>query len=128
MMSSVLYKYLSIQTQIYYQESGAVRNSRMENREKIKCCDIRGGVKKPRDLRKSFSLPDLSMNLTYIMRWLGRVRQYSDLEGEWKMGDHNKRYYTEYSLIEISKHIKKRHSDPWILKQSFSYGENSKKE
>ena len=87
-----------------------------------------GGVRKPRDLRKSFSLPDLSMNLTYIMRWLGRVRKYSDLEGEWKLGEHNARYYSEYSLLEISKHIKKRHSDPWILTESFSHGENLKKE
>ena len=86
------------------------------------------GDQKPRDLRKSLSLPELSMNLTYIMRWLGRVRKYSGFEGEWKVGDHNSRYYSEYSLTEISKHIKKRHSDPWILKQSFSYGENMNKE
>ena len=87
-----------------------------------------GSEKKPRDLRKTFSLPELSMNLTCIMRWLGRVRKYSDMDGEWNMGIHNTRYYSEFSLTEISKHIKKRHSDPWILKQSFSYGENLNKE
>ena len=87
-----------------------------------------GENKKPRDLKKSFSLPELSMNLTCIMRWLGRVRKYSDMEGEWNVGVHNTRYYSEFSLTEISKHIKKRHSDPWILKQSFSYGENLNKE
>ena len=38
-----------------------------------------GEDKKPRDLKKSFSLPELSMNLTYIIRWLGRVRKYSGL-------------------------------------------------
>ena len=133
MMSSVLYKYPS--SERYYQESRPVRTSRMDKREIFKR-DIStstqlgaaGGEKKPRDLRKSFSLPELSMNLTYVMRWLGRVRKYSGLEGEWKVVDHNSRYYSQYSLTQISKHIKKRHSDPWILKQSFSYGENINKE
>ena len=87
-----------------------------------------GSEKKPGDLRKTFSLPELSMNLTCIMRWLGRVRKYSDMDGEWNLGVQNTRYYSEFSLTEISKHIKKRHSDPWILKQSFSYGENLNKE
>ena len=87
MMASTLYKYLSIQTQSYYKQRGTVRKRNMDSREIIRRniaplqfeAGAAGEDKKPRDLKKSFSLPELSMNLTYIIRWLGRVRKYSGL-------------------------------------------------
>ena len=80
----------------------------------------RGEEKKARGIQKSLSLPDFSMNITYILRWLSRIKKHQPYEGEWGLRQINKNYYSEYSLYEISKNIKQRHSDPWILSQSFN--------
>ena len=72
------------------------------------------------EFKKSMSLPDFSMNVTYILKWLSRLRRQETYEGELGLRKINKNYYSEYSLNEISKNIKKRHSDPWILKHSFN--------
>ena len=81
------------------QESSKTDSTKIEN----KC----------RELKKSFSLPDLSMNITYIMKWLSKTRKSSNFGGEWKLRKINKSYYSDYSLNEITKNIKKRHSDPF---------------
>ena len=41
-------------------------------------------------LNKSLSLPDLSMNITYILKWLSKVRKQEYSEGEWKMRTANR--------------------------------------
>ena len=55
------------------------------------------------EFKKSMSLPDFSMNVTYILKWLSRLRRQETYEGELGLRKINKNYYSEYSLNEISK-------------------------
>ena len=70
-------------------------------------------------LRRSSSLPDLSLNLIYALRWVSKLKKRMYHDPFLKSRNENAMFYSTISLSKLQKIMRKRHSSPEVLNSCF---------